>query len=297
MLEAVQHKFGYQPTDDLRWPLINSDGISLPNPLPNSSRHLSFDNSPDSNEDENPMNDGSLAEYWSAVQTRYQSRILDPSSLSGSQMIDFPCNWSIIHMNVTDDKSTLFIARQDGGEDRSPLVFCVPLKGRRDNGSGQEEEHLTYENALDEFNDIVRLSDEGTKSAIQIKADDQEARTAWWKTRVELDTRLRELLENIEFCWLGAFKVFFFSSSISYTDLDSCPTDNSESPPKPHTCHDTRPTATIRENLYAKSSRTRQKDKATINHSQKNGVKKPESISKPSNFRRRDSRMFLDLVS
>jgi separase len=216
MLEAVQHKFGYQPTDDLRWPLMNSDGISLPHPPLKSPLHLSFDNSPDSDED-GKMSDTSLAEYWSAVRTRYQSRILDPSSLSGSQMTDLPCNWSIVHINVTEDKSTLFIARQDGEEDRSPLIFCVPLKGRRDNGSGQdEEEHLTYEDALDEFNDIVRLSDEGTKSAIKIKADDQEARTAWWKTRVELDTRMKELLENIEFCWLGAFKVCF---SIRYPGL------------------------------------------------------------------------------
>jgi separase len=234
MLEAIQHKFPYQPTDDLQWPLLNSDGVSLPRPQPKVPRQLSFVDDLDSDEDESTTSNSPLAEYWNAVRTRYQSRILDPSSLSTSQMIGLPSNWTVIHINVTEDKSTLFITRQEGGEDcRSPLIFCVPLKGRRDSGNGQdEEEHLTFENALDELKDVVRLSDEGTKSAIHIKADDQKARTSWWKTRVELDTRMRELLENVEFCWLGAFKVRFLY--LSYR-LCSRITDDPKSSSKPHT--------------------------------------------------------------
>ena len=211
MLEAIQHKFPYQPMDDLQWPLLNPDGISLPRPRPKVSRCLSFSDDLNSDEDESTTGNNPLSQYWEVVRAKYRSRILEPSSLSASQMIGLPSNWTVVHINVTEDKSTLFITRQEGGEDgRSPLIFCVPLKGRRDNGSGQDEEHLTFENALDELNDIVRLSDEGTKLAVHIKANDQEARTAWWKTRAELDTRMKELLENVEFCWLGAFKVLVF---------------------------------------------------------------------------------------
>jgi separase len=55
------------------------------------------------------------------------------------------------------------------------------------------------------------LSDQGTKDAIHVKPDDDEARAAWWKQRAELDSRLKTLLENIEFCWFGAFKVKLFA--------------------------------------------------------------------------------------
>lgn len=63
---------------------------------------------------------------------------------------------SVVHINVTSDKSTLFISRQRGGAESSPLIFCIPLKVRRDNGAGDEgENHLLLEDALDELRDII----------------------------------------------------------------------------------------------------------------------------------------------
>jgi separase len=75
---------------------------------------------------------------------------------------------------------------------------------------------LGLQEALTELFEIVRLSDEGTRNAKHVKKDDPAARAAWWKERVALDTRLKTLLENIEFCWLGAFKVgrYFGSNSL-----------------------------------------------------------------------------------
>ncbi|KAF8075942.1 cysteine peptidase C50 [Lyophyllum atratum] len=177
MLETIQHKFPLQAVDDAKWPLIRPDGSLQPPLTGKSSSRFSFDTA------------------------------LDPLSISSSQTSGLPSNWTVVHINVTEDKSTLFITRQECGDPtRTPLIFCVPLKGRRDNGGGIDEEHLTFEDAIDELKEIVRLSDEGTKAAVRIKTEDQEARAAWWKERNELDTRLRELLENVEFCWLGAFK-------------------------------------------------------------------------------------------
>ena len=34
-----------------------------------------------------------------------------------------------------------------------------------------------------------------------------QAKIAWWDSRKQLDQRMKDLVENIEFCWLGAFKV------------------------------------------------------------------------------------------
>ncbi|KAG6866775.1 hypothetical protein C0991_011434 [Blastosporella zonata] len=210
MLETIRHKFPEVAGDDIQWTLIEADGSVQPRPKAKGTSRFSFNHSPQS-EDDNEKEDSheaSLKAYWASVYARYQDQSLDPPSLSLNQLSSLPCNWTVIHINVTEDKSTMFITRQEcGSSTRTPLIFCVPLKGRRDTGNSEDdEEHLTFEDAVQELKEIVKLSDEGTKAAVHIKSDDQEARAAWWKERAALDTRLRELLENVEFCWLGAFK-------------------------------------------------------------------------------------------
>ncbi|KAG5639575.1 hypothetical protein H0H81_012246 [Sphagnurus paluster] len=208
MLEAIERKFPSEAGDDVIWPTLGPDGLPKQR-LKSKKNRSSFEDSLDSDVGGvSDTDDACLKKYWASIRTRYHTQLLDPSTLSSTQMTGLPSNWTVTHISVTEDKSTLFITRQECGEpSRTPLIFCVPLKGRRDTGSGQDEEdHLSFEDALGEFKEIVRLSDEGTRTAVTIKAQDQEARAAWWKDRGALDTRLRELLENIEFCWLGAFK-------------------------------------------------------------------------------------------
>ena len=77
---------------------------------------------------------------------------------------------------------------------------------RDDWDNDDDEEYLSFDDALSEMGEIIRLSNESTKSAVNIK-NDPEARQNWWKERAGLDTRLKELLQSIEFCWLGGFKV------------------------------------------------------------------------------------------
>ncbi|KAF9456116.1 peptidase family C50-domain-containing protein [Collybia nuda] len=200
MLAIIRHKFPARVGDDLRWPLLEVKG----------PQHLApqtqIQNLP--SVDELRPEDTLLKEYWNSIRTRYQEHAVDVLSQSPSLMAGLPSNWTMININVTEDKSMLFIARQEGGKShREPLIFCIPLKGRRDNGAEDEEENLSFKDAIEEFHNIVRLSDKGTQAAAYIK-EDQEARAAWWKQRGELNTRMRELLENIEYCWLGAFKVY-----------------------------------------------------------------------------------------
>ncbi|KAG6831576.1 hypothetical protein H0H87_004795 [Tephrocybe sp. NHM501043] len=207
MLETLRHKFPQGAGDDLQWPLITADGSARDK---QRTSCFSFDSPLQSDDNGEEVNSyaASLKEYWAFVQARYQARIFDPSALSLGQVINLPYNWTVIHISATEDKSALFIARQECGPSaRTPLIFCVPLNGRRDTGDSEDgENRLTFEDAVEELKEIVRLSDEGTKTAINIKPEDQEARAAWWKERAALDVRLRELLVNVEFCWLGAFK-------------------------------------------------------------------------------------------
>ncbi len=201
MLEVIRHKFlNMNAMDDLQWPLITPNG----SPLPPSSRlkpATRFGNSLLS-DDEEPIDDVDLKSYWQSIAKRYEAQCFDSRKMCVSQAESLPPHWIVVNVSVTEDRHTMFVTRQRAG--KSPLIFCLPLKGRRE---GQEDEHLTYDDAVKELQDIIRLSDEGTRQAVDVKKDDKPARLAWWRARTELDNRLRELLADIEFCWLGAFKV------------------------------------------------------------------------------------------
>jgi len=218
MLEAIQQKFPALGRDDLAWPSMAEDGSTLPT---SRTGRRGFDYSSD---DEEMNGSASLKAYWDSVRRRYQSYHLNAETLlssSSSAIAELPSHWTVVHITVTEDKNTLFISRQRGGSPpKEPLIFCVPLKGRRDGPGDEDDQHLTFEDAVRELEEIVRLSNETTKVAASIK-DDPAARSKWWKERGALDTRLKELLENIEFCWLGAFKVCLGSFSLRLSGTHS----------------------------------------------------------------------------
>ncbi|KAF9552923.1 hypothetical protein CPC08DRAFT_822591 [Agrocybe pediades] len=209
MLDAISQKIqAQQYLDDMQWPILSEDGMKVVRAAKASKSKFSPIALVDSDdEDDERAADHVLRSYWDSIRQRYQSNILGSSPPTSAETVGLPENWVIVNVTVTPDKDTLFVSRQQGGsEPNDPLIFCIPLKGRRDHAGDEEEGHLTFDGALDELRDIIRSSDECTKQAVNIRPDDDEARSNWWKQRGQLDTRMRELLENIEYCWLGAFK-------------------------------------------------------------------------------------------
>ncbi|KDR77139.1 hypothetical protein GALMADRAFT_66375 [Galerina marginata CBS 339.88] len=208
MLDVIIHKFPTHQREDLHWPLLSEDGTSVPRTTNLSLTKFALSPTSDSDDEfESDELDEVIRCYWHSVRAKYQSQVLNPSTLGTSETVGLPDTWVVINITISADKSTMFVSRQEGGQKpKEPLIFCIPLKGRRDHGGTDDGDHLTFDGAIAELQDIVRSSDECTKAAINIKADDEEARSNWWKQRGHLDVRMRELLENIEYCWLGAFK-------------------------------------------------------------------------------------------
>lgn len=189
--------------DDLAWRPLSVEGSPIRSQEPLKQQPLD-----DPFQAEGPASfAGDSETYLRHLLGRYESPLFKTSDLCKSQTDILPDNWLVVNINVTEDKSTLIISRQRARRD--PVLFCIPLKHRRDN----DDAHLTLESALAELDDIIACSDRGTKSAVSIGAHDQEAKAAWWAQRKQLDERLKALLDNIEFCWLGAFKVLIFYNS------------------------------------------------------------------------------------
>jgi separase len=82
-------------------------------------------------------------------------------------------------------------------------VFVLPLD--RQNKRDPRADLFTFDDGLGELRDIVNCSDESARVA-KHKTTPEE-RTEWWATRRALDERMKTLVDNVEYCWLGAFKV------------------------------------------------------------------------------------------
>ena len=156
-----------------------------------------------------------LRNHWKSVKQKHATY-----TSPGCQEFDLsplPADWAIISINVTVDHKTMFISRHQKGYD--PLVFCLPLdrQGRRE---GENEEDLfSFDVAVSEMKEIVEGSDKTARNAKHITSS--EGKAEWWVTRRSLDKRLEELLLNLEFVWLGPFKVSCSKTcSVFQSDLD-----------------------------------------------------------------------------
>jgi separase len=134
-------------------------------------------------------------QYWSSVRLpMFPSQPIDLSPL--------PSSWAVVSISVSDDMSSMFVTRHQ--RDVSPVIFCLPF-GRQGKREIDEDEGLPFELARDEMRDIVNANDETGRTAKTVT--DTEGRRAWWRTRRDLDARLKTLLEGMEEHWFGAFKV------------------------------------------------------------------------------------------
>ncbi|KIJ36798.1 hypothetical protein M422DRAFT_50921 [Sphaerobolus stellatus SS14] len=193
LLEIIDLKFPEIRNGDLQWDTF----VDEPSTTTGGQK---YQKSSYSDEEENDYPD-LLKSYWRCVEARYSA---DPTfgDTSSPPLVDtLPKNWTVINITLTEDKTALFVSRQRASED--PLLFCVPFDrhGRKEDG----EEPFSFNQAIQEFADILSESDSSAKTAKDI-GEDKSARTAWWAQRMALDKRMRDFLDNLEFCWLGAFK-------------------------------------------------------------------------------------------
>lgn len=146
-----------------------------------------------------------MQQYWQFLKNKYSNASFD--SAIAQQINILPSHWTVVTINVTDDKTALIVSRQR--PHHPPVIFCLPLDRR--GREADEEEKFDYDDAIDELTSIIETSDRITHEGVNIEGN-KGAISEWWSERTALDQRMRELLDNIEFCWLGVFKVSFVCS-------------------------------------------------------------------------------------
>ncbi|KZT53093.1 hypothetical protein CALCODRAFT_557695 [Calocera cornea HHB12733] len=197
VLESIDMKLrSSKHTKDLEWPAI----APSPNLEKSRPRWAQDPDLPEDGESSDEDDESSESMYWQSTRERYQALLSDVGVQGPAQVDMLPPNWTVISINVTEDQSTMLVARHR--PQHEPLILCLPLdrQGKREG----DDDQFTFQSALDELDDIIQSSNEGILAAKEVAGKDATA--SWWSERSELDRRLGELLETMEFCWLGAFK-------------------------------------------------------------------------------------------
>ncbi|KAG4435850.1 hypothetical protein IFR05_008676 [Cadophora sp. M221] len=114
-----------------------------------------------------------------------------------------PKPWTVVSISLSDSRQELSITKLQAGH--SPFVLRLPLG--RHNSMDADEEVFGFEQGQAELLEIIEMANESAHDAIGMTG--REAKTAWWEEREGLDSRLRDLLENVEKVWLGGFTGIF----------------------------------------------------------------------------------------
>lgn len=193
MVEAIDFKLQDRALhDDLVWPTPESSPTALTRP--NNNVELG---------------------YWSGIRDRYRLESAEASLVDPNFSTILPSHWTVVSLHLTPERDALLLTRHRYASE--PVVFKLPLDrvARREG----EDESFTYDIAIEELRDIVKLSNAGITRAKDVNT--KEEKVTWWTERKELDERLKTLTESIEVNWLGAFKVSSFSYSL-FPPISTC---------------------------------------------------------------------------
>ncbi|KAG0140745.1 hypothetical protein CROQUDRAFT_99682 [Cronartium quercuum f. sp. fusiforme G11] len=187
MLDVVRFKLeAPRPLDETLWPSVSSAIPSIDPPEDNPSY-------------------SSIRQHWLQVQSHHTIDTNDPGTYRPIQ--NLPIDWRVVSLHLSQDKDSLFLVQHRSSTD--PLVIKLPMN-RQDRREG-EEDSFTLTTALQELRSIVSCSNAATQRARHVSGHAEKV--TWWTERKELDSRMRQLVENIENRWLGGCKGFLRSSN------------------------------------------------------------------------------------
>ena len=129
-----------------------------------------------------------------------------PADLIGFQRnyIDIiPIKWAAISISLNDSNTELILSKMQAGQ--SPFLLRLPLS--RHNSRDADDEEFDFTQGKTELLDIIASANRSTQDARDMTK--KGAKSAWWAVREALDSRLKDLLLNIQNIWIGGFRGLF----------------------------------------------------------------------------------------
>lgn len=114
-----------------------------------------------------------------------------------------PHCWTVISVSLSESQEEIRIAKMCSGQ--TPFVLSLPLN--RHNSRDPDEEFFGFQNGKDALQEIIGLANYSAHASQDMAREG--AKSEWWQAREALNTRLEDLLVNIENVWLGGFRGIF----------------------------------------------------------------------------------------
>ncbi|CAG8500770.1 1932_t:CDS:10 [Ambispora gerdemannii] len=181
--------------DDMKWPLTISSNKTT---ISNIKEHVDDKVSNNDDDEDNMIN------FTKTLYELYKKETYMTSDQFQSEFVDIlPPNWTVCTISIDVESEDMYICRLR--RSRPPFILRLPLKRQSSQEDCYEDDDgFSYEAALAEFNGIIESSNKTLQVSKTFQT--QNEKVEWWKSREQLDNRLKELLINIENCWLGGFK-------------------------------------------------------------------------------------------
>ena len=111
-----------------------------------------------------------------------------------------PVKWTAVSISLNQENDELRLCKLNARS--TPFVVCIPLNKR--GASDSEAEAFGFPEASAELKRIIDLANFSAHDAGDLSQ--KGAKSAWWEARAGLDSRLKDLLLNVENIWLGGFR-------------------------------------------------------------------------------------------
>ncbi|ODQ57327.1 hypothetical protein WICANDRAFT_36235 [Wickerhamomyces anomalus NRRL Y-366-8] len=126
-------------------------------------------------------------------------------------MEKIPEDWLVISVDVCSFNGDLLISKINKGM-KAPSLLRLPLS--RHSSRTIDEESFSFEDAMKELRTIIEESNKTTSKVRVSSINTLEDRQKWHQERYDLDIKLCEFLDKIEYCWIGGFKGIFNQNKV-----------------------------------------------------------------------------------
>ena len=114
-----------------------------------------------------------------------------------------PSEWTAVSISLSESRDELYISKLQAAH--GPFILRLPLD--RHNSRDADEEVFNFAQVREELHEIIELANFSAHDARDMSRSG--AKSQWWAEREALDSRLKDLLLNIENMWLGGFRGVF----------------------------------------------------------------------------------------
>lgn len=134
------------------------------------------------------------------------AKTIPPNGLSLLSRI-IPKNWIGISIDYSAITNCFTLVKYEFGYDK-PWIFEVSLN-----------EKINFDSSILNLEKIIEESEKTTDPNVTCKISTSDQKIEWWNTRKKLDSRLKDLLTNIENDWFGGFNSLFNTKKVNNDDV------------------------------------------------------------------------------